>query len=76
MDKVIEPVMPAMPDPKREEVLPSGSELRIFKIEDHIKVLLLDGKAEVFGRELPLKIPVFYHPGEKIAIYTFHGARV
>ena len=50
-----------MPEPLKEEVLQSGSELRIYKIEDHIKVLMIDGKAEVFGRELPLKMPVYFH---------------
>jgi polyribonucleotide 5'-hydroxyl-kinase len=37
---------------------------------------LVEGKAEVFGRELPLKMPVYFHQGEKVAIYTFHGAKV
>ena len=76
MDKIIEPTMTPMPEPKQEfEILP-GEELRINKIGDHLKILMIEGKAEVFGRELPLKMPVVYHQGEKIAIYTFHGAKV
>jgi polyribonucleotide 5'-hydroxyl-kinase len=76
MDKIIEPLPIPMPEPKKDNILQSGEELRIYKIEDHLKVLLVDGKAEVFGRELPLKMPVYFHQGEKIAIYTYHGARV
>lgn len=65
-----------MPEPRQEITLDSGNEIRIDRIEDHIKILLIDGKAEVFGRELPLKMPVFFHQGDKLAIYSFHGARV
>lgn len=61
MDKIIEPAPVLMPEPKKEDVLSSGHELRIYSIEDHIKVLLLEGKAEVFGRELPLKMAVHFH---------------
>ena len=75
MDKIIEPVPTPMPDAKKEDLEP-GQELRIFKIEDHIKVIMLEGKAEIFGRELPLKMPVYFHSGEKIAIYTYHGTRI
>jgi hypothetical protein len=56
--------------------LESGNEWRIDRIEDHIKVLLLEGKAEIFGREMPLRMPIYFHQGDKVAIYTFHGARV
>jgi hypothetical protein len=75
MDKIIEPVPTPMPDPKTEDLEP-GQELRIYKIEDHIKVKMIEGKAEVFGKELPLKMPIYFHQGEKIAIYTYHGARI
>ena len=61
MDKIIEPLPTPMQDPRREDILQPGHELRIYKIEDHIKILLVDGKAEVFGRELPLKMPVHFH---------------
>ena len=76
MDKIIEPVATPMPQPLLDEVLQPGHELRIYNIEDHIKVLMTDGKAEVFGRELPLKMPIYFHQGEKIAIYTYHGAKI
>lgn len=75
MDKIIEPNPTPMPDPKKED-LEAGQEMRIYIIEDHIKVLMLEGKAEIFGKELPLKMPIYFHQGEKIAIYTYHGARV
>ena len=61
MDKIISPSATLMPVPKKDEVLQPGSELRIYNIEDHIKVLLTEGKAEVFGRELSLDMPAFYH---------------
>ena len=64
-----------MPNP-RYESLESGSEMRISNIEDHLKVMLTEGKAEVFGRELPLKEPVFFHQGENLAIFTWHGAKI
>ena len=38
--------------------------------------MLIEGKAEVFGRELPLKEPVYFHKGEKFAISTWHGAHI
>lgn len=50
-----------MPPPLKSESLAPGHELRIYGIEDHIKVLLLEGKAEVFGKELPIEEPTFFH---------------
>jgi hypothetical protein len=47
-----------------------------MNIEDHLKLVLLSGVAEVFGRELPLKEPVFFHQGENVAIYSWHGATI
>jgi len=76
MDKIIEPVATPMPHPLLDFVLQPGDELRIYNIEDHIKVLMTDGKSEVFGRELPLKMPIYFHQGERIAIYTYHGAKI
>lgn len=61
MDKIIEPLQTPMPEPRIEEILQSGDELRINKIEDHIKVLMIEGRSEVFGRELPLNMPIFFH---------------
>ena len=55
MDKIIEPLPTPMPEPAKKEDLEPGQELRIHKIEDHIKLMLTEGKAEIFGRELPLK---------------------
>ncbi|CDW77180.1 polyribonucleotide 5-hydroxyl-kinase clp1 [Stylonychia lemnae] len=65
-----------MPEPSKTEVLQGGFELRIYSIEDHIKVMLLEGRAEVFGKELPLEEPVFFHQGEKLAIFSWHSAKV
>eukprot|EP00347_Sterkiella_histriomuscorum_P016599 403352570 len=76
VDKEIRPVPVAMPQPLKTEILQAGSELRIYSIEDHIKVLLVKGLAEVFGKELPLEEPVFFHQGEKLAIFTWHGAEI
>jgi polyribonucleotide 5'-hydroxyl-kinase len=39
-------------------------------------VVLREGKAEVFGRELPLEEPLFFHSGDKIALFTWHGAKI
>jgi len=36
----------------------------------------MEGRAEVFGKELPLEEPVFFHHGENIAIFSWHGAQV
>lgn len=74
MDKVIDPPPINMPNAK-DEIIEGGVELRISNIEDHLKVLLVEGKAEVFGRELPLKEPVFFHQGENVALFTWHGAK-
>ena len=61
VDKVIEPAGKPMPEPRKEEILEPGNELRIDRIEDHLKILLIEGKAEIFGRELPLKMPLYFH---------------
>jgi N-terminal beta-sandwich domain of polyadenylation factor len=51
--------------------LEAGYELRISNIENHIKVLLIEGQADVFGREIPVGEPVFFNNGEKIAIFCW-----
>ena len=51
----------SIPEPRKEEILEPGNELRIDRIEDHLKILLIEGKAEIFGRELPLKMPLYFH---------------
>ncbi len=61
VDKVIIPQPPSMPGIVKNEVLQTRYELRIYNIEDHLKVMLNEGKAEVFGKELPLGEPVFFH---------------
>jgi len=64
-DKKIEPNEPLMPDAKTIE-LKAGEEYRIKDIKDHIKILVSaepQGLCEVFGRELPMGEPVFFHMG-------------
>lgn len=51
-------------------------ELLIYEIQDFIRVRLLDGNAEVFGRELPNSETVFFFRGQNIAIFTWKGAKI
>ena len=56
--------------------LPSGYEFRIeLDFSQAITVTLEDGLAEVFGSELPLGAPIYFSPGSKLAIFTWHWAR-
>lgn len=64
MDKIIEPLPIPMPGILQEKVLEPGNEIRIDRIKDHIKVLMIEGKAEVFGKEVPLKMPLYFHQGD------------
>ena len=57
-------------------ILEPGHELRINKIKDHIKVILVSGQAEVFGRELPLTEPTFFNHGEEIAIFCWKQSEI
>ena len=76
-DQKIMPAPVDMPSPTFDEVLPPGSELRINQIESHIKVLIGEGGlCEVFGRELPVNEPVFFHAGEKIAIFCWQHSKI
>lgn len=50
--------------------------MRIYEIQDFIRVRLLKGQAEVFGRELPLNETVFFYKGENLAIFTWKGATI
>lgn len=78
-DKKIFPAEVSMPDKLKtfDEKLEAGTELRIYNITDHIKVLIGEGgRAEVFGRELPINEPVFFHQGEKFAIYCWRPTRI
>lgn len=70
-DKKIQPPEIRMPQPLQNYQIDAGYELRIDKIKDHIKVQLVSGIAEVFGRELPLEEPIFFHCGENIAIFCW-----
>jgi len=38
--------------------------------------LVLNGLCEVFGRELPVGEPVFFHAGENIAIFCWKQTRI
>ena len=51
-------------------------ELRIYEIEDFVRVRLIEGQAEVFGRELPLQEIVMFYAGENLAIFTWRGAKI
>ena len=68
-----------MPEPKKEVSLEQGEEYRIILIHDHIKVIVdaeSQGLCEVFGRELPAGEPVFFHMGQKVAIYCWKPVRL
>jgi len=58
------------------QTLEPGYELRINRIKDHIKVILVSGQAEVFGRELPLTEPTFFNHGEEIAIFCWKQSEI
>ena len=76
-DKKIYPKDVDMPSPTFDQTLDAGTELRIYHIADHIKVLVAEGGlAEVFGRELPVNEPVFFHQGEKIAIFCWKPSKI
>lgn len=51
-------------------------ELRIYEIKDFIRVRLIDGQAEIFGKELPLMETLFFYKGENLAIFTWKGAKI
>lgn len=65
-------INPTIHDLKPEE------ELRIYEIQDFIRVRLLEGQAEVFGKELPNldKESVFFFKGENLAIFTWKGCKI
>lgn len=75
-DKKITPLPVNMPNIMFDETLNPGFELRIDSIRSHIKVLVLGGLCEVFGRELPVGEPVFFHAGENIAIFCWKQTRI
>ena len=66
-----------MPDPTYQDTLHAGQELRIEEINSHIKVLIAEGGlCEVFGRELPCGEPIFFHAGEKFAIFCWQDSQI
>ena len=75
-DKKINPLPVNMPNLKYDRTLDAGFELRIMSIKSHIKVLILSGLCEVFGRELPIGEPVFFHSGENIAIFCWKATHI
>jgi|LakMenE01Jun11ns_1017448.scaffolds.fasta_scaffold8924646_2 hypothetical protein len=76
-DKKILPLPVKMPNLEFDEPLNAGFELRISSIKSHIKVLVQPGGlCEVFGRELPVGEPVFFHAGENIAIFCWKTTHI
>jgi polyribonucleotide 5'-hydroxyl-kinase len=76
-DKKIHPMPVNMPNVVFDETLNAGFELRVDYIKSHIKVLVHPGGlCEVFGRELPVNEPVFFHAGENIAIFCWKQTRI
>ena len=58
------------------EILNKEEELKIFQISDFIRVRLLKGSAEVYGRELPLEQIVYFYHDQNISIFTWFGAEI
>jgi len=75
MDKIIWPTKQRYLNPTVYELKPE-EELRIYEIQDFIRVRLLDGQAEVFGREMPTEETVFFFKGENLGIFTWKGAKI
>lgn len=75
-DKKIAPPEISLPEPMQSYNIEAGFELRINHITDHIKVLLSHGQAEVFGMELPIGEPMFFHAGEKFAIFCWKQSQI
>jgi hypothetical protein len=51
-------------------------ELNIYEIQDFLRLRVLEGQAEVFGRELPVGETVFFYKGQNLAIFTWKGAKI
>jgi|UniRef100_A0A7S0KGS7 polyribonucleotide 5'-hydroxyl-kinase len=51
-------------------------ELRVECANDGARVTLVDGTAECFGAEIARGQTISCKPGKKMAIFTYHGARV
>jgi len=67
MDKTIWPpkIRYKRPSHNNKDIwdLKPEEEVRIYEIEDFLRIRLLEGKAEVFGRELPINETVFFYKG-------------
>jgi hypothetical protein len=75
-DKKILPIEMRMPEPSQEHLLDAGYELRISNISSHIKILLLEGQADIFGDELPLNEPKFFHCGDTLAVFCWQRSKL
>jgi hypothetical protein len=62
-------------NPKINELGPE-EELIIYEIQDFIRLRVIEGQAEVFGRELPVGETIFFYEGENLAIFTWKGAKI
>ena len=56
--------------------LKAEDELRIYEIQEFLRIRLLEGQAEIFGRELPKMETVIYFKGQNLAIFTWKGATI
>ena len=74
-DKTILPNKVRYKNSKIQDLRPE-EELRIYEIKEFTRVRVLEGSAEVFGRELPLNETVFFYKGENLAIFTWSGAKI
>ena len=62
-------------DAQRFELEPE-QELRVECANDGARVTLVDGTEECFGAEIARGQTISCKPGKKMAIFTYHGARV
>ena len=51
----------APPFEPHHQTLNKMNELRIYDIKTHIKVVLNEGRAEIFGAEMPLGEAIYFH---------------
>jgi len=62
---------------KKEWALGVDNELRIeVATESEVKLIILDGQAEIFGTELVRNKTYTFNAGSKIAVFTWHGCTV
>ena len=75
MDKIIHPTKQRYCNSRVQEIRPE-EELIIYMTQNFMRVRLLEGEAECFGRELPLMETVFFFKGQNVAIFTWRGAKI